>query len=194
MKVLTLAIILAAPAVHAEPVSYRIDSSHSSVQFSIRHLMVANVRGEFSKVSGSLVWDAVNPEKLSVTAVIDVTTINTREAKRDADLKGPDFFDTAKYPEAKFVSKRVSRSGDDLLVVGDLTMRGAVHEVTLTASVPPAEVKDARGNFKTGTTATGKLSRKKWGIVYNPALETGGVVIGDEVTLTIDIEAVKVVK
>ncbi len=182
---------LAALPIAAQPVTYVIDSAHSSAQFSVRHMMVSNTKGEFSKVGGSIVYDPKNPSASKVEAVIDATTVNTREPKRDADLKGSEFFDVAKYPELTFKSKQVSVSGDKLLVKGDLTIRNVTKEVLLTVEGPTPEVKDQRGRMKIGASATTKINRREFGLLYNQLLETGGVVVGDEVSITLDIEAAR---
>jgi polyisoprenoid-binding protein YceI len=124
-----------------------------------------------------------------VEAIIDASTINTREAKRDAHLRSEDFFDVAKFPSMKFVSKRVEPAGaGKLKVIGDLTMRGVTREVVLDVEGPTQEVRDARGNIKMGAAATTKINRKDFGLVWNRALDGGGVVVGDEVTINLDVE------
>jgi polyisoprenoid-binding protein YceI len=175
----------------AQPVVYVIDPAHSAVQFSVRHMMVSNTRGEFSKFEGSIVYDAKNPGATKVEATIDASSVNTREPRRDADLKGAEFFDIAKYPTLTFKSKSVTRSGDKLLVKGDLTIRNVTREVLLTVEEPTPEVKDQRGRAKIGASASTKVNRKDFGLMYNQLLETGGVVVGDEVTITLDIEATR---
>ena len=175
----------------AQPVTYVIDSAHSSAQFSVRHMMVSNTKGEFSKVEGTIIYDAKNPEASKVEAVIDATTVNTREPKRDSDLRGAEFFDVAKYPKIMFKSKQVSKSGDHLLVKGDLTIRDITKEVVLTVVGPTPEVKDQRGRTKIGAEATTKLNRREFGLLYNQLIETGGVVVADEVNISIDIEAAR---
>jgi len=172
--------------------SWEIDGSHSSAQFSIKHLMVSNVRGEFSKVAGTLNLDDKDITKSSVDVSIDVNTINTREAKRDAHLKSPDFFDAAKFPALTFKSKKVEKAGaDKLKVTGDLTIHGVTKEVVLNVEGPTAEIKDPFGNAKRGATATTKINRKDFGLNWNKALEAGGVLVGEEVNITIDVELLK---
>jgi polyisoprenoid-binding protein YceI len=170
---------------------YDIDSAHSAAQFSVRHLMISNVKGEFTKVNGSIVYDPKNLGATTVEAVIDANTISTREPKRDAHLKSPDFFDTAKFPTLTFKSKQVWKDNNNILVKGDLTLHGVTKEVILSLDGMVGEVKDGRGNVHLGTTATTKINRKDFGLIWNQALEAGGVTVGDEVTITIDIEAVK---
>lgn len=189
---LTLSTLILAATVAADPVTYTIDSAHSSAQFSVRHMMVSNTKGEFNKVEGTIVYDAKNVGASKVEAVIEAATINTREPKRDADLRGEEFFDVAKYPKVTFKSKQVSRSSDgQLLVKGDLTIRDVTKEVVLTVDGPTPEVKDQRGRIKIGAAATTKINRRDFGLRYNQLLETGGVVVGDEVTISLDIEAAR---
>jgi polyisoprenoid-binding protein YceI len=182
---------LLASAALAAPVTYDIDSSHSSAQFSVRHLMISNVKGEFTKVSGSVVWDANNLAASKVDAVIDVNTINTREAKRDAHLKSADFFDAAKYPSLSFRSTEFRKTDGKLQIRGDLTMHGVTRPVVLDVDGPTPEIKDPWGNARLGATASTKLNRKDWGLSWNQVLETGGLAVGEEITITLDLEAVR---
>ncbi|MGC4114112.1 MAG: YceI family protein [Myxococcales bacterium] len=182
---------LAVPVL-AQASSFEIDSSHSSAQFSVKHLMVSNVRGEFTKVSGTLELDEKDPTRSTVEASIDASSISTRDEKRDAHLKSADFFDVAKHPTITFKSKTVQRAGKGRLnVIGDLTMHGATREVVLAVEGPTAEVKDPWGNVKRGASATTRINRKDFGLAWNAALETGGVVVGEEVAITLDLELVK---
>jgi polyisoprenoid-binding protein YceI len=189
--VLTLSLGLAALAGSASAqATYQIDTAHSAAQFSVRHMMISNVKGEFDKVSGTFTYDPKNPAASSIDAVIDATTISTRNTKRDDHLKSPDFFDTAKHPAITFKSKQVWKSGDRLMAKGDLTMHGVTKEVTLEIDGPTAEIKE-RGGARIGASATTKINRKDFGMSFNRALETGGAVVGDEVTITLDIEGVR---
>ena len=174
-----------------EPTVYDIDTSQSSAQFSVRHLMISNVKGEFSKVTGTIVYDAKNLAASKISAVIDANTISTRDEKRDAHLKSADFFETAKYPTLNFKSKEFTRVDGNLQIKGDLTIHGVTREVRLDVDGPTAEIKDPWGLGRIGATATTKISRKDWGLTWNNVLETGGVAVGDEVTITIDIEATR---
>lgn len=181
--------LTAAVAAYCATAVYDIDSAHSSAQFAVRHMMVTNVRGEFTKVTGTVEYDPTNPAAAKVQATIDATTINTREAKRDAHLKSADFFEVEKFPSITFVSKRtMPASPGKLKLVGDLTMHGVTKEVVLDVEGPTPEVKDARGGVKMGASATAKVSRKDFGLTWNRVLEAGGVTVGDEVTITLDIE------
>lgn len=186
-RLLMFAFVVFVPAL-AFAADYEIDSAHSSATFSVRHMMVSNVRGEFGKASGTVQLDEKNPAKSKVEATIDATTINTREAKRDAHLKSADFFDVAKYPTITFKSTKVEKAASGYKVTGDLTMHGVTKPVVLDVAALTPEIKDPYGNTKVGTTATTKLNRKDWGLTWNKALEAGGVVVGDEVQITLDLE------
>jgi polyisoprenoid-binding protein YceI len=153
--------------------------------------MISNVKGEFTSLTGTIAYDPDNLEESRVEAVIDANTINTRDEQRDAHLRSADFFDTAKYPTLTFRSKEFTSSGGRLSVRGDLTIRGVTREVLLAVDGPTPEVKDPWGNYRFGATATTKVSRKDWGLVWNSVLETGGVMVGDEVTITLDLEAMR---
>jgi polyisoprenoid-binding protein YceI len=182
---------LALGAIAFGQTTYEIDTAHSSAQFSVRHLMISNVKGEFSKVTGTIVYDPKNLAASKIDAVIDANTISTRDAKRDAHLKSPDFFDTAKYPTLTFKSKEFRNANGKLTIKGDLSLHGVTKEVLLNVDGPTPELKDPWGFTRVGATATTKINRKDWGLGWNQALETGGVVVGDEVTITLDIEATK---
>ena len=172
--------------------TWEIDSAHSSAQFSVRHLMVSNVRGEFGKVTGTVVYDGKDIGKSTVEATIDASTISTRDEKRDGHLKSPDFFDVAKYPTITFKSTKVEKAGKDKLkVIGDLTIHGVTKQATLNVDGPSAAQKDPWGNEKSGAEATTKINRKDFGLTWNKALESGGVVVGEEVTITLDVELLK---
>ncbi len=172
-------------------VTYTIDATHSSVHFSVRHLMVSNVRGEFSKLSGTIQVDPAAPAAASVAASIDTTSINTRDPQRDAHLKSAEFLDVEKFPAMTFQSKSITPHEGGATVTGDLTIHGVTHPITLDVEGSTNEIKDPWGNQRIGLSATTKLSRKEFGLTWNAALETGGVMIGDEVKITIDVEAVR---
>lgn len=172
--------------------TWEIDPVHSNVEFKVRHLMISNVKGEFGKVSGTVVLDDRDVRKSRVEVTIDASSISTGDAKRDAHLKSPDFLDIAKYPTLTFKSKTVIPAGQGKLkLVGDLTIHGVTHEATLDVEGPSAEVKDPWGNLKVGTSATAKINRKDFGLTWNAAIESGGVVVGDEVAINLDIQFVK---
>ena len=173
----------------SQTVTYVIDPSHSTAGFKVRHLMVSNVRGEFSGVSGTVVFDAEDSTNSKVEAAIDATMIRTRDGERDQLLKSADFFDVEKFPKITFISKKVVPVGDgEWRVVGDLTIHGVTREVALAIEGPTPEVKDPWGNIKIGATATTKVNRKDFGLVWNVALETGGVLVGDEVAIHLELE------
>lgn len=184
-----LPLLVGMGAAHAS--AWEIDGVHSAANFSVRHMMVSNVRGDFSKLTGTLNIDDKDITKSSVEATIDVNSINTREPKRDAHLKGPDFFDAAQFPTLTFKSKKVESLGSGKLkVTGDLTIHGVTKPVVFDVELSP-EVKDPMGNLKRGATATTKINRKDFGLSWNKTLETGGVIIGEEVAITIDVELAK---
>lgn len=171
--------------------TWDIDASHSVAAFSVRHLMVTNVRGELGKVSGTINLDDKDVTKSTVEATIEVAAINTRDAKRDEHLRSPDFFDVAKFPNITFKSSKVEKAGAGLKVTGTLTMRGVSKEVVLNVEGPAPAVKDPWGNTKSGFTATVKLNRKDFGVQWNKNLDGGGVVVSDEVNVTIELEVLK---
>ena len=170
--------------------TWNIDPSHSNAQFSLRHLMIANVRGEFTKVTGKVLYDQDKSEGLSAEAAIDVSTINTREPARDNHLKSPDFFDMANYPTISFKSKRAAKGPDGLKLTGDLTIHGVTREVTLDIEGPSSPLKDPWGFTRVGASATTRINRKDFGLTWNQALEAGGVLVGDDVKITVDVELV----
>jgi polyisoprenoid-binding protein YceI len=179
-----------APATKPEITSWNIDPAHSHAQFSVRHMMISNVKGEFSRVSGQARFDGEKPENLDVEATIDVATINTREPDRDKHLKSPDFFNAELYPAITFKSKRTVKSPDGLKVTGDLTIRGVTREVTLEVEGPTPPLKDPWGFTRVGASAITKINRKDFGLTWNQALETGGVLVGDEVKISLEVELV----
>ena len=190
-EVLVLISILTG-SVAAGASTWQIDPNHTSVDFAVRHLMVSTVRGQFAKTAGSAESDDQDYSKAKVTATIDADSIDTRVAKRDAHLKSPDFLDVAKYPTITFASKRVEKAGEGhWKVVGDLTLHGVTREVTLDVEGPSAPVKDPMGGIRAGAHATTKINRSDFGIAWNKALDGGGVLVGDEVAISIDVEAVK---
>ena len=175
----------------SQAVIYTIDPAHSTAGFKVRHLMVSNVRGEFSGVTGTVVFDASAPESLRVEASIDAKTIHTRDEQRDAHLKSADFLDVEKFPAITFVSKKIAGADGEWKVTGDLTIHGVTKEVTLDVEGPAPEVKDPWGNTKSGASASTKISRKDFAMVFNMALETGGVMVGDEVAITLELELLR---
>jgi polyisoprenoid-binding protein YceI len=191
MRVVAL-VVLAAHGLCAQAVHWRIDTLHSSAQFSVKHMMISTVRGQFGGVKGTVVYDPRNPASATVEATIECSTVNTGEPKRDADLKTAEFFDVKKYPVMTFKSKRVEVAGaGKLKVTGDLTINAVTREVVLDLDGPSAQVHDTQGRDKIGVSGETKISRKEFGILYNPMLESGGVVVSDEVKIVLEIELIK---
>jgi polyisoprenoid-binding protein YceI len=190
-KILCAAAVALAIATSAQAQTWTIDTGHSGAHFAVRHMMVSTVRGDMGKVTGSVVYDGKNLAAASVEATIDVTGISTRDEKRDGHLKSPDFFDVATYPTMTFKSKKVVPGADGAFkLVGDLTMRGVTKEVTLDVEALRPAIKMGNSS-RTGTTATTKINRQDFGIKWSRALDGGGVVVGDEVTVTIDLELIQ---
>jgi polyisoprenoid-binding protein YceI len=171
---------------------YDIDPAHSGAHFSVRHMMISNVKGEFSKVAGTVTFDPDNPAASQVEATIDATSLHTRDEQRDGHLKSPDFFDVAKFPEIRFVSRNVEAQGfGEFLVKGDLTIHGVSQGVTLRVEGPTAEMKDPWGNMRAGASATTKINRKDFGLNFNVPLESGGVLVGEEISITLEVELIR---
>lgn len=178
--------------VFGDAATWQIDPDHSSFQFKVRHLMVSNVKGDFTKAKGVVTIDERDIANLKLEITIDAASVNTGHAKRDEHLRNADFFDVAKHPTITFVSKRAEKAGmDRLKVIGDLTMHGVTREVTVDVEGPTQEVKDPGGNFRRGATATTKINRKDFGLIWNRVLETGGVVVGEDVDISVEIELIK---
>jgi polyisoprenoid-binding protein YceI len=173
-------------------VTYTIDPAHSTAGFKVRHMMVANVRGEFSGVAGTVIYDAGNPANSKIDATIDVNSIHTRDEQRDAHLKSADFLDAAKYPTISFASTKVVKTGDEAgKVTGNLTIHGVTKEVVLDVEGLAPEAKDPWGNIKSGATAATKIKRSDFGLTWNAALETGGVLVGDDVHISLELELLR---
>jgi polyisoprenoid-binding protein YceI len=172
--------------------TWTLDPVHSVAEFKVKHMMISNVKGQFTGITGVLTLDENDIAGSRVEATIDASTINTREAQRDAHLKSADFFDVEQFPTLSFRSTQVNRSGDDeLTATGDLTIHGVTRQVTFQVEGPTAAGKDPWGNTRIGLSATTKINRKDFGLTWNTALETGGILVGEDVTITIDLEFVK---
>ncbi len=185
-----LAAALALPA-SAGTTTYQIDPRHSSAGFGVTHLMISTVRGEFHGVAGTVVVDDTDISKSSVNVTIDATSVDTREPDRDKHLKSEAFFDVARYPTITFQSTKVERSGDGTLkVTGDLTIRGVTKTAVLTATLPKAPIKDPWGLQRTAASASTKINRQAFGVAWNQKLDSGGVVVGDDVNITLDVEMI----
>ena len=186
-----LAVAFSLPA-DAATSTWQIDPQHSSAQFAVRHMSISTVRGAFSKITGTLVLDDKDVSKSTVEVSIDVSTVDTREPDRDKDLRSDRFFDVAHFPTMTFKSKKVEQAGPGKLkVTGDLTIRGTTKEVVLDVDGPTAPVKDPWGNVRTAVTATTKVNRQDFGVKWNATLDGGGVVVGDDVNITIDVELIQ---
>ncbi len=181
-----ICLAVSTPAISA---TWELDLAHTGIGFKVRHLMVSSVRGDFGKFSGSIVYDEKDIAKSGARITIDAASIDTRVAKRDEHLRSPDFLDAANHPAITFQSKRVEKAGEGKLkMVGDLTLRGVTKEVVLDVEGPSPAIRDLQGNLRVGGQATARIHRKDFGLVWNKALEAGGVVVGDEVEITIDVE------
>jgi polyisoprenoid-binding protein YceI len=171
--------------------TWTIDTSHSQAAFTVRHMMVSNVRGSFGKTEGTVTWDGKDVSTVKAEATIDATTITTNHEKRDAHLKSPDFFDVAQFPTITFKSKRAEPVGNGKFkLIGDLTIRGVTKEVTLDVEGPSQSI-TAQGRTRVGATATTKLNRRDYGVSWSRNLDGGGVVVGDDILITLDLELVK---
>jgi polyisoprenoid-binding protein YceI len=185
-----LAAILSLPAAAATS-TWQIDPSHTAAQFSVKHLAISTVRGGFSNVKGTVVFDDKDVSKSSVDVTIDVSTVDTREPNRDKDLKSDKFFDAAQFPTMSFKSTKVEQaSAGKLKITGNLTIRGVTKEVVLDVEGPTAPVKDPWGNQRSAINATTKINRQDFGVKWNATMDNGGVVVGDEVSINIDAEMV----
>lgn len=191
----TLGAALAAVLAFSLPAAttdWQIDPAHTAAGFSVKHLMISTVRGQFKGVSGTVVWDDQDITKSKIDVTIDATTIDTSEPKRDEDLKSDKFFDVAKYPTITFKSKSIERvSSGKLKIVGDLTIHGVTKEVVLDVEGPTGPIKDPWGNTRVAASAATRVNRQDYGVKWNANIDGGGVVVGDDVNITIDIEMVK---
>lgn len=188
--VLALA-LLATVSAFAETSTWDIDPPHSTAHFTVRHMGISNVTGSFTKISGTVNIDSADITKSTVKATIDVSSVDTRVEMRDKDLRSSNFFDVEKFPTIEFVSKRITKNGDKVQVVGDLTIHGTTREVTLNVDDMTPEVVDPWGNTRRGFAANASINRKDFGLTYNNLLKTGEAVVGDTVKIQIDVEFVK---
>ena len=187
---IALAIVVALPVL-ARADTWKIDPAHTNVEFTVRHMMISNVKGQFQKTSGTIATNGSDPASATIDATIDATSVDTRVEKRDMHLKSPEFLDVAKYPTITFKSTKVEAEGPNKWkVTGDLTLHGVTKPVVLDVegSGPPIQV---MGNTRAGASATAKIKRSDFGLTWNQAIEGGGVMVGDEVAISIDVEAIK---
>jgi len=173
--------------------TWNIDPVHSHAEFKVRHMMISNVKGEFKGVTGTLKLNSEDLTKSGVEVSIDAATVNTGDAQRDAHLKSADFFDVEKFPTLTFKSNRVSKNNKDgvLTAAGELTIHGVTRNVAFEVEGPSAPMKDPWGNTRIGLSATARINRKDFGLTWNAALETGGILVGDDVTMTLDVQFIK---
>jgi polyisoprenoid-binding protein YceI len=183
-----LVLIAACAASAAE---YVIDGAHSSVTFSVRHMMVTNVRGQFAGLKGTISYDPNNFSACKVDASVEAGSINTGIVKRDDHLRSADFFDVAKFPTLSFKSTKWSREAGRIKVTGDLSMHGVTKSVVFDLDGPAPEVKSPDGGFRTGATVTGRINRQDFGLKWNRVMEGGGLTVSEEVSITLDIEATR---
>jgi polyisoprenoid-binding protein YceI len=172
--------------------TWNIDPAHSVAEFKVKHMMISNVKGRFSKLSGALMFDESALANSRVEVSIDAASIHTGEEQRDAHLKSADFFDVERFPTLTFQSKGISIVRDgELSVEGDLTIHGITRKVRLAVEGPTPPSKDPWGNTRVAISASTKINRKDFGLTWNAALETGGILVGEEVTITLDTQFVK---
>jgi polyisoprenoid-binding protein YceI len=171
--------------------NYQIDTQHSSAQFKVRHMMIANVKGEFDKVRGTVFFDPNNLAATKVEATVDIASVSTREPDRDTHLKSPDFFDVEKFPEMTFKAQGAKANGDGYQITGDLTVHGVTKPVTLEVESVSPEIKDPWGMLRRGLTAAARVDRRDFGLVFNIPLDGGGFVVGDRIDISIDVEMVR---
>jgi polyisoprenoid-binding protein YceI len=172
--------------------TWNIDAAHSAAEFKVKHMMISNVKGKFTGISGVLRLDPADLTLSSIEATIPIETLSTGDAQRDGHLKSADFFDAEKFKDATFKSTAVKIKGsEELEVTGELALHGVTKAVTFAVEGPSASAKDPWGNTRIGLTATTKINRKDFGLTWNATLETGGVLVGEEVTLTLDVEFIQ---
>jgi polyisoprenoid-binding protein YceI len=172
--------------------TYKIDPAHSSAQFVVRHMMITNVRGGFRDVQGTIEFNPGNPEESRINVVIDASTISTLDDQRDAHLRSQDFLHVEQYPTITFTSKKIAQAGDAAWkVTGDLTIHGVTKEVVLNAEGPTPEAKDPFGNTRIGASALTRIKRSDFGLTWNAALETGGILVGDDLKIELEVSAIR---
>ena len=188
--ILAAAIVALPVLAHAD--TWQIDPMHTNVEFTVRHMMISNVKGQFEKTSGTIDADANDPTAAKVDATIDASSLNTRVEKRDMHLKSPDFLDVAKYPTITFKSTKIEAAGPNKwTVTGDLTLHGVTKPIVLDVEASGPPIHDPMGNMRAGASATAKIKRSDFGLTWNKVLESGGVMVGDEVAISIDVEAIQ---
>jgi polyisoprenoid-binding protein YceI len=169
---------------------FTLDASHSTVEFAVRHMVLSTVKGQFSDISGTILYDENDLSRSSIEVVIKVASINTNNAKRDDHLKSPDFFDAGTFPEITFKSTKIEKTGDSYLLTGTLTMRNVTKEISFPFEVT-GRLTDPWGNIRMGAEASLKINRQDYGISWSKTLDGGGLVVGDEVKIGLSVEAIK---
>lgn len=168
--------------------TWALDPAHTNVEFAVKHMMISTVKGRFADVRGTLKGDMSDPSIFELDVTIDTASIDTRQAQRDEHLRSPDFFDVAKWPAIRFLGKRVEdQDGDAFKLVGDLTIRDVTRRLTLDVTSEGA-VRDPWGNNRIGFSASGKIDRREFGLVWNQVLEAGGIAVGDTIKISVDVE------
>ncbi len=190
MLCLSASVLLSAVFGHAETARYNVDPDHSIVEFKVSHMVISNTTGHFKDYTGFIEMDPEAGTVKTIEATIKTASVNTNQEKRDAHLRGPDFFDVEKHPTMTYKMKSYRKDGEGYLAVGDLTLRGVTKEVTLVGRLNGV-TKDPYGNTRAGFTAEGKVDRKDFGMVWNKALDNGGLIVGDDVLIKLDIECIK---
>jgi len=193
-KWVTVAALIAFSALPglAQTTAWKVDPNHTAAQFSVKHLGVSTVRGAFMKTTGEVQLDEKDITKSQIDVTVDTTSVDTRNETRDKDVKSPNFLDVATYPTMTFKSKRITSAGDGKLkLTGDLTLHGVTKEVTFDVDGPSPAIKDPWGNLRRGASATATINRQDFGINYNKMLDTGGLVVSNDVQITIDIEFIR---
>lgn len=188
---IAFAILIALPVL-GNADTWQIDPAHTNVEFTVRHMMISNVKGQFQKTAGTITANGNDPASAKIDATIDASSVYTRVERRDADLKSPNFLDVEKYPTITFKSTKVEADGPNKWkVTGDLTLHGVTRPVVLEVEGSGATISDPMGNTRAGASATTNIKRSDFGLTWNKALEAGGVMVGDEVAISIDVEAIK---
>jgi len=177
----------------ASTITWKIDPAHSRAEFKVKHMMISNVKGSFNSLTGTLIEDTADPIRSQVEATIDISSISTGDEQRDAHLKSADFLHHEEHPVMTFKSTKIEKKGDEeYAVTGDLTVRGVTKSVTFAVEGPSAPGKDPWGNTRIGLSATTKINRKDFGLTWNAALETGGILVGEDVQIALDVQFIKV--
>ena len=183
---------MATTATPASTITWKLDPAHSNAEFKVKHMMISNVKGSFSGLSGTLIEDTAEPTASRVEASIDIGTVSTGDEQRDAHLKSADFFHQEEHPVMTFQSTKVEKKGDEeYAVTGDLTLHGVTRQVTFAVEGPSAPGKDPWGNTRIGLSAKTKINRKEFGLSWNAALETGGILVGEDVQIELDAQFLK---